>query len=104
MAQAWMLVFYDISRYLTDKYFDIVWECYPPPPRDPPNRIPKNQFFERLNLGCQFILIRDANVCWALGGDNLQFYPNFALFLTLGGMNLDHHFFQANKLSEEQKK
>ena len=26
-------------------------------------------------------------------GDNLQFYPNFALFSTLGGMNLDHDFF-----------
>ena len=28
---------------------------------------------------------RGANLCWALGGDNLQFYPNFALFSTLGG-------------------
>ena len=37
-------------------------------------------------------------------GDNLQFYPTFALFSTLGGMNLDHHFFQVNILSEEQKK
>ena len=35
-------------------------------------------------------------------GDNLQFYPNFALFSTLGEMNLDHHFFQVSKLSEEQ--
>ena len=32
-------------------------------------------------------------------GDNLQFYPNFALFSTLGGMNLDHDFFQVSKLS-----
>ena len=24
-----MLVFIDISRYLTDKYFDIVWGCHP---------------------------------------------------------------------------
>ena len=38
------------------------------------------------------------------GGDNLQFYPNFALFSTLGGMNLDHDFFQVSKLSEDQKK
>ena len=37
-------------------------------------------------------------------GDNLQFYPNFALFSILGGMNLDHHFFQVSKLSEEHKK
>ena len=37
-------------------------------------------------------------------GDNLQFYPNFALFSTLGRMNLDHNFFQVSKLSEEQKK
>ena len=34
----------------------------------------------------------------------MQFYPNFALFSTMGGMNLDHHFFQMSKLSEEQKK
>ena len=27
-------------------------------------------------------------------GDHLQFYPNFALFSTLGGMNLDHDFFR----------
>ena len=38
------------------------------------------------------------------GGENLQFYPNFALFSTLGGMNLDHDFFQVSKLSEDQKK
>ena len=37
-------------------------------------------------------------------GDNLQFYPNFALFSTLGGMNLDQDFFQVSKLSEDQKK
>ena len=33
MAQARVLHFYDISRYLTNKYFDIVWEFPPPPPR-----------------------------------------------------------------------
>ena len=37
-------------------------------------------------------------------GDNLQFYPNFALFSTLGGMNLDLDFFQVSKSSEDQKK
>ena len=37
-------------------------------------------------------------------GNNLQFYPNFALFSTLGGMNLDQDFFQVSKLSEDQKK
>ena len=46
--------------------------------------------------GCKSLL--------SIGGDNLQFYPNFSLFSTLGGMNLDHHFFQMSKLSEEQKK
>ena len=38
------------------------------------------------------------------GGDNMQFYPNFALFSTLGEMNLDQDFFQVSKLSEDQKK
>ena len=37
-------------------------------------------------------------------GDNLQFYPNFALFSTLGGINLDHDFVQVWKFSEDQKK
>ena len=37
------------------------------------------------------------------GGDNLQLYPNFALFSTFGRM-LDHDFFQLSKLSEDQKK
>ena len=40
----------------------------------------------------------------SIGGDNLQFYPNFALFTTLGGMNLDHDFVQVWKFSEDQKK
>ena len=34
----------------------------------------------------------------------MQFYPNFALFSTLGGMNLDQDFFQVSKLNEDQKK
>ena len=37
-------------------------------------------------------------------GNNLQFYPNFALFSTLGGMNLVHDFVQVSRLSEDQKK
>ena len=41
---------FDISRRLTNKNFDIVWGCHPP--QGPP----KNQFFERLNLGCQSAL------------------------------------------------
>ena len=40
----------------------------------------------------------------SIGGDNLQFYPNFALFSTLGGMNLDHDFVQVWKFSVDQKK
>ena len=46
--------------------------------------------------GCRFLL--------SIGGNNLQFHPNFALFSTLGGMNLDHEFVQVSKLSEDQKK
>ena len=40
----------------------------------------------------------------SIGGDNLQFFPNFSLFLTLGGMNLDHDFVQVWKFSKDQKK
>ena len=40
----------------------------------------------------------------SIGEDILQFYPNFALFSRLGGMNLDHDFVQVSKLSEDQKK
>ena len=40
----------------------------------------------------------------SIGGDNLQFYPNFALFSALGEMNLNQDFFQVSKLSEDQKK
>ena len=50
----------------------------------------------RHKQGCKSLL--------SIGGDNLQFYPNFSLFSTLGGMSLDHYFFQESKLSEEQKK
>ena len=51
---------------------------------------------ETSNQGCRSLL--------SIGGDNLQFYPNFALFSALGGMNLDHDFVQVSKLSEDQKK
>ena len=44
---------FDITRYLTEKYFDIVWGF--PPPRGPPNELLTNQFFEQLKLGCQFL-------------------------------------------------
>ena len=37
-------------------------------------------------------------------GDNLPFYLNFALFSTLGRMNLDHDFVQVWKFSEHKKK
>ena len=55
MAQARVLVVFAISRYLTDKYFAIVWGATPP--GTPPNELPKNQFFERLNLECQCFMI-----------------------------------------------
>ena len=45
---------------------------------------------------CRFLL--------SIGGNNLQFYPDFALFSTLRRMNLDHDFFPVSKLSEDQKK
>ena len=45
---------------------------------------------------CRFML--------SIGGNNLQFYPNFALFSTLGRIKLDLHFFHVCKLSEGQKK
>ena len=48
------------------------------------------------NQGCRSLL--------SIGGENLQFYPNFALFSTLGGMKLDHDFVQVSKLSEDPKK
>ena len=45
---------------------------------------------------CKFLLSH--------GGDNLQFHPDFAIFSTLGGMNLDQDSFQVSKFSEDQKK
>ena len=41
-AQLRVPVFYDISRYLTDKYFGVVWGCHQP--GDPPNGPPKINF------------------------------------------------------------
>ena len=34
---------FGISKYLTDKYFNIVWGCHPP--EDPPNGSPKKSIF-----------------------------------------------------------
>ena len=45
---------------------------------------------------CRFML--------SIGGNNLQFYPNFVLFTTLGEMKLDHYFFHESKSIEDQKK
>ena len=42
--RARVLVFFAISRYLTDKSFDIVWGCHPPP-WNPQIDPPKNQVF-----------------------------------------------------------
>ena len=46
MAQARVLLFLDISRYLTDKYFDVVWGCHAP--GDTPNGPQKNNFLNGL--------------------------------------------------------
>ena len=46
--------------------------------------------------GCRSLL--------SIGGDKLQFYPNFALFSTLGGMNLDHNFFRVISEMKTKKK
>ena len=43
-AQARVPVFLDISRYLRDKYFDIIWG-YHSPRRPPPNGPPQKQIF-----------------------------------------------------------
>ena len=56
----------------------------------------ENFWLKDLSQGCRSLL--------SIGWDNLQFYPNFSLFSTLRGMNLDHNFFQVYKLSEGQKK
>ena len=45
---------------------------------------------------CRFIL--------SIGGDNLQFHPNFAPFSKLGRMKHDHYCFHVSKSSEDQKR
>ena len=55
MAQLSVPLFYDNSRYLTDKYSYIVWGCHPP--RGPPKWTLKNEFFEGLKLRCQCFMI-----------------------------------------------
>ena len=50
MAQARALVLFDISRYLTDKYFDIVWGCHIPP-RGPPQMDPPKIIFRMAKAG-----------------------------------------------------
>ena len=55
----------------------------------------KQKIITRLQ-GCQSLL--------RIWGDHLQFYPNFALFSTFGGMNLNHDFVQVRKLIEDPKK
>ena len=47
---------------------------------------------------------KGADLCWALGGYNLQFYSNFTLFLTLGGWSLTTILFHKSKSSENQKR
>ena len=42
-SSTWVPVCFDISRFLTNKFFDMVWGCHPP--RDPPNRPPKINFW-----------------------------------------------------------
>ena len=57
------------------------------PPRPPYN----------LSTGCK----QGCRILLSIGGDNLQFYLNFALVSKLGGMNLDHDLVQVSKLSED---
>ena len=61
---------FDICRYLTDKYFDIVWGTTPP--GTPRNEPPKNHFFERLNFGFPRCLmsvgILETNILTQFGG------------------------------------
>ena len=55
MAQGRVLLFFDISTYLTEKYFDVVWDATPrgPPQMDPP----KINFFKRLKIEFYFVLM-----------------------------------------------
>ena len=57
--------------------------------------ITKKKAYRTSVQGCKSLL--------SIGGIISNFTPNLP-FSTLGGMNLDHDFFLASKLSEEQKK
>ena len=88
-AQARVLVCFDITRYLTDKYFDIIWRCHLP--RDPPNGPPKNQFFEWLKLGWQFcfdisryLTDKYFHITWGChpSGDSFKWPPKKSILCT----------------------
>ena len=66
------------------------------PPQSPSIRFYKTEFTNHHMQRCRSLL--------SIEGNNLQLYPNFALFSTLGGMNFDHDFVQVSKLNEDQKK
>ena len=55
MIQRMVPVFFDISRYLRNKYFDMVWGYHPL--GDLPKWIPKNEFFNGLTKGASFFYI-----------------------------------------------
>ena len=63
-----------------------------------------NDIFSNLSKGNDNGSSQKCRSLLSIEGDNLQFYPNFALFSTLGGMNFDHDFVQVRKFSEDQKK
>ena len=54
----------------------------------------ESTFWSPWPQGCRSLL--------SIGGHNLQFYPNFSLFSTLGGMNLNHNFVQVSKLNKKK--
>ena len=73
MAQHRVQVCYDISRYSTEKYFDIVWGYHPP--GTPPNGPPKSQFFEWLKQGwvpvwfdiSSYLTDKYFDIAWGIG-------------------------------------
>ena len=56
MAQVRVPVFFALSRYLTDKYFDVLWGY------GLPWEFPQIQLFERLHLRCQCFLISAVDI------------------------------------------
>ena len=48
MAHARVVLFLDISRSLTEKYFDVVWGCHPPP--GTPQMDPQKSIFSTAQL------------------------------------------------------